>query len=680
MTAGGTDVIGRAAARGARGAIALPLVAAISIVATVPQAALPVAIALAIAGLTFWRPGVGLLLLVALAPAGRLFAPAPIRAAELFAWSFLAAWLLAIWRPLGVPPRSAAVLATLYYCAALIASWTAFTVAGAAGVSIGALPSFVAHAIRPDYLVQGSEQSETWTMLQGVAGVGVLLAACGIVRSDARTARALAPVVVISTTILALASVAEVARQWAGEEYGLWFLLRYARGERFSLHLTDLNAAGSLYAMAIVAAAALATCDLRRRWPGARSAPSRYCQPAKGETSQASGYQRPALGWVIAVAAMLPATWLAGSRTSFVAIGAGLLLLAGIVSRWHPTRRQKTVVAAAVVVFAIGAVLTADWRTDQRGAAGRAVSLRSQFTESSLRMFGTAPVTGVGIGQYFNRSAEFFTPELRRLYGNENAHNYFMQQLVELGAIGGILFLALVSLPLAQAWRTIRHEADATRIALFSGAVAYLLTCVTGHPLLVPEASFPFWAVLGSVAAFAAPAAHPRAWQKALLAATLVFFVVEIGGATRSYAAITTPPGGYGFHELQTDEDGESFRWMTSHAVAYVGNTRGFLRLRVKAPLAQGRPFDSPNASRLAQGRPWVLETLVEGRVADRRELPGGQWATFDVPVRRETAAPFRRVDLKLNQIAWEEVTLGIRAAQRPIGVKVAEIRWIPLP
>jgi O-antigen ligase len=171
-------------------------------------------------------------------------------------------------------------------------------------------------------------------------------------------------------------------------------------------------------------------------------------------------------------------------------------------------------------------------------------------------MFWTAPVTGVGIGQYFNRSGEFFTPELRRLYGNENAHNYFMQQVVELGAIGGILFVALVSLPLAQAWRTIRHEADATRIALFSAAVAYLLTCLTGHPLLVPEASFPFWAVLGSVAAFAAPAAHPRAWQKALLAAALVFFVVEIGGATRSYAAITTPPGGYGFHELQTDEDG----------------------------------------------------------------------------------------------------------------------------
>jgi hypothetical protein len=30
---------------------------------------------------------------------------------------------------------------------------------------------------------------------------------------------------------------------------------------------------------------------------GARGAPSRYCQPAKGETRQASGYQGRALGW-----------------------------------------------------------------------------------------------------------------------------------------------------------------------------------------------------------------------------------------------------------------------------------------------------------------------------------------------------------------------------------------------
>src|SRR5262245_25352745 len=55
--------------------------------------------AAAVLGLTFWRPEAGLLLAVGMAPAGALFAPAPARAAELFAWALLAGWLLALWRP-----------------------------------------------------------------------------------------------------------------------------------------------------------------------------------------------------------------------------------------------------------------------------------------------------------------------------------------------------------------------------------------------------------------------------------------------------------------------------------------------------------------------------------------------------------------------------------------------------
>ena len=47
-----------------------------------------------------------------------------------------------------------------------------------------------------------------------------------------------------------LATFGDIFRQWAGQGYGAWFLMRYVRGERFSLHLTDLNAAGSFYVLA----------------------------------------------------------------------------------------------------------------------------------------------------------------------------------------------------------------------------------------------------------------------------------------------------------------------------------------------------------------------------------------------------------------------------------------------
>ena len=79
------------------------------------------------------------------------------------------------------------------------------------------------------------------------------------------------------------------------------------------------------------------------------------------------------------------------------------------------------------------------------GTRRRAVRLRSQFSETSARMFASAPIFGVGVGRYFERSSEFMPDELRALYGAENAHNYFAQAFAELGIAGGALFLWLIA-------------------------------------------------------------------------------------------------------------------------------------------------------------------------------------------------------------------------------------------
>ena len=115
-------------------------------------------------------------------------------------------------------------------------------------------------------------------------------------------------------------------------------------------------------------------------------------------------------------------------------------------------------------------------------------------------MFASAPVFGVGIGRHFDRSAEFMPADLRAIYGNENAHNYFAQQFAELGVVGGTLFLWFVCALLIAGWRSARaRPADAMLAGLLAAAGAYLLTSVTGHPLLVPEAAFPFWVAAGAL-------------------------------------------------------------------------------------------------------------------------------------------------------------------------------------
>lgn len=611
--------------------------------------------AAAVAAATLWRPGAGLLMVAALAPAGALLAPPPARAAELLAWALLSVWLLRVWRAL-VPregpsppwPRSVVVPAVLY-AAALLASWLALTIAGAPGISAAALPPFLFRAIPADHLLLSSPEPETWTMLQSLTGIGLLVASVAIVRHDARLRNGVVWALVASATVLAVVTLVDIASQWAARGYEAWFLLRYLNGERISVHLRDLNAAGSLYVLAALAAAGAALLDTRRRGI-----------------------------WLPAFVPIVPALWLTGSRTSFLAMVAGLLIVAIAQPRWPLTRRQMAASAAAVAVVLVGGLATLDWQPDVSGSAGRAANLRSQFLETTARMFASAPVFGVGTGRYFDRSSQFMPAPLRELYGNENAHNYFAQQFAELGLVGGLLFVWLVWALVAAGWAAVRRadSAPSALVGLFAGVGAYLLTCLTGHPLLVPEAAFPFWIAAGAVVAIGSgePAPAHRRMQRpasagliAIVLTVCALLAVHLGSAAVAYARVTEPPPEYGFHGVEAAPDGAAFRWMTRHAVTYVPPGAGFVRLRLQAPP------DVPLA------RPLVVETAIAGRIVDRRELPPGRWITYDIPAPEAVRVPFRRIDLRANQLWMQQTRLGRRAAARPIAAMVGGIEWIPL-
>lgn len=601
-------------------------------------AALAAAAAL-VAAATLWRPGAGLLTVAALTPGAALLATAPVRGAETIAWTFLAAWLLRVWQPLSRDGWPAAIAApAALYGAALVASWLAVVVSGAAGVPAVALPAFVLRSIPPDHLLRSSPEPETWTMLQAATGIALLLASIAVTRNDRRLVRTLAATLAAAIAVLAVATQFDVVGQWADAGYSSSFLLRYVRGERFSLHLPDLNAAGSLYVLALSIAAGFVAFDPRQR-----------------------------AAWAGALVLMVPALWLTGSRSSYLAAVGGLVVLGVLWRRQSLSRRQALAAAAALGVLLSAGALTMDWETDVRGTAGRAASLRMQFFQTSTRMFASSPAFGVGVGHYFDRSAEFMPAELRSLYGNENAHNYFVQQFAELGVTGGIVFLWLIAALAAGSWMAVRApDAGPSRAGLLAGMVAYLLTCLTGHPLLVPEAALPFWIAAGALVGMTDR--DQPAWRVPAVVG-LVVFVAIVGGVVRgatAYAATTRPPRERGFHQPDTTPDGQAFRWSTQHAVTYIPPGVGFLRLRVQPP-EDG--LDGPLG----------VETSVGGRVVDRREIRPGGWTTYDVSLPQRAPGPFRRVDLRADQFQWQEVSLGRRRARRPIAVMVGEIRWIPL-
>jgi O-antigen ligase len=512
------------------------------------------------------------------------------------------------------------------YAAALIASWLSLTIAGAAGVAPMLLPRFLAGAIG-NHLVLPAPEPETWTLMQTLAGLGVFAAAMGIARDDPRSIRYTGWALVASTAVLAAATLFE-----AGS-------LR----ERFSLPVTDVNAAGSLYALAAVIALGYAWLHHR---------------------------QRPV--WVIALLAIAPAIWLAGSRSAYLALVAGAVVLAALRRQWQPTRRHLLIGGSLFLATMVTAGLLMDPDAGTEGSAEQSVNLRSQFLLTSARMFASAPVSGVGVGRYFDRSAEFMTPQLRALYGNENAHNYFAQQFAELGLVGGLAFVWLIGAVLVHGWRAaLRSPADAGLQPLCAATAAYVVTCATGHPLLVPEASVPFWAAFGAVAAAASsPASATRfvsqtAWR-GLAAAAVLILAAGIGRSALAYARAADQPPEQGFHQSETTRDGGEFRWMTRHAVIYIPNEPGFLHLRLRAP-----GWAAPD--------PVVLETSIGGQLVDRHEVRADESTTWDVAARPAGRGGFRRVDLRASREWFEEVRLGQRNARRPVSLMVERLDWRPL-
>ncbi len=79
-----------------------------------------------------------------------------------------------------------------------------------------------------------------------------------------------------------------------------------------------------------------------------------------------------------------------------------------------------------------------------------ALSLRPEFHRTALRMFADFPWFGIGQGNFIRVSADpilKYSP-LILTWGGENAHNYFLQTLAELGVIGVLSFILLFVWPL----------------------------------------------------------------------------------------------------------------------------------------------------------------------------------------------------------------------------------------
>ena len=451
-------------------------------------------------------------------------------------------------------------------------------------------------------------------------------------------------------------------------------LLSYLGGSRLAAHISDVNATGSYFLMTTLVGVGL---TFARR--GART---------------------------LAAAATLAAGaafWLAGSRAAlFTAACAGYAaaasrLVARRPDRWRLAAAGVVLAAFITVPLAIFAVYPGrivetieklDMDVARLGAtravydAGAwAVVNRADFVVTSLRMWATEPVFGVGAGRYLPLSSQFMPPVLLAHYsGGENAHNNFLQVAAEFGAAGAAALVWLLGVAGLHAWRAVRarRSGDPLLVGASYGAAAFLATCLVGHPLLVPETAYPFWIVLGFLLLLARgrppSAAGHRRRQAVVTAAVLAVAAsapFRVDAERRGLAFDATPSASdatrSGLFDWETDhKGGRRFRWAgCCSAFLIPAGARG-----VNVPL---------RALHAGRGEGAVtVDVAVGGRHVRRVPLLDSRWV--EIPLGLAAPDPGRehhRIELRVMP-PWSPHARR-DSDDRTLGVQIGELSFEPI-
>jgi O-antigen ligase len=412
---------------------------------------------------------------------------------------------------------------------------------------------------------------------------GLLLAHAGasVVGRNAAVARQLIASFVIGA---AAAGALNVWRLWLGAlrlDAPVATFLNYLVTLRYNAHYGDVNAAGSYFVMALLPALAFArTVSLWR--------------------------------WIAPVALILIALSLSGSRAALLGgvLGAGIVWLVDR-SLQHRTRQPSRRRTAAL----IGVV-----------SASTALRIRMEFARVSVDMLRSRPLFGVGVGEFPERLPDFSTPTLKQLYPveHENAHNNFLQLLAELGLVGIAAILATLGIA-ASRMAALFRSPGATLIerASCAGLLAFVLTWISGHPLLVDPPALTFWTLLGVVAGTGAahtPAA--TAPSSSHESAGRLRYQWASAGVVLAVLASVAPRAQ---HELRSGHFehlgiGVSATWRHDDQISYRTAGRTF-----ELFLQSGRAVFLP--IRVTVDAPRVqLEIHLQNRLVDRVELPPDEW------------------------------------------------------
>jgi len=611
--------------------------------------------AVGVATLACLRPADGLIVVAALAPLGVIFSrllDSSARGSEALVLAFLVGWLLSTCLPKAHRTSAGGTLLVpvLLFGAVVVTS----CVEQLAFLQFQRdypwpfVQAFFVFLTR-DYLLGPGGFGFVQTALRLLEGLALFVCVVSLCRTDGTIVSRLARALVTGAVGAALLSFAVVAMDVIRTE--VWTAgLADSLSARWSGHIVDVNAAGSYFLL--TAAIALGAALAWTRWSAA---------------------------WMLASLVCFSGLWLTSSRaallSALILIGATAFWSAAAYFRFMTVRRRGLLALAATATVAILAFRYSSLVLSPE--ALDALNIRRLFVVTTLGMVASRPLFGVGIGGYSLWSAQFSPPELLQIYYRENAHNYFLQIAGELGLVGLTVFLWLLCTALWSAWpggRVIRL--GRLGVGPFAGVTAFLLTCLAGHPLVIPEVIYPFWVALGLAVAAANvhPGSVPRAdssthareawapgrqWMVASMAVVLLFSIpARVAQEARE---VDMTRIAYGFHAWEEDPTGTRFRWTGRRARLHVAGEALFVDIPLRAPIENlEHPLD--------------VDVFLDGLPSVRVRLVDNSWQQAHVEIPPDEEKLFRQIEVLVGRTFIPRDSVPDSTDSRELGVQVGEV------
>jgi O-antigen ligase len=446
-----------------------------------------------------------------------------------------------------------------------------------------------------------------------LVGIGLAWAAAEAITEAPPSARRCTRMLVVGAAGIAALSVLRLMSAAIVTGDAIDALQRMVPAIRLSPAFRDYNAAGSYLALGLTVAVL---------------------------APQPPGWTRLVRSGLVALLSL--GLWLTGSRVALASAALVITIAAAlhVLRRYRvrPRRFVRAAVVAATGCLLVVVVMARPRADDERATPARSFGLRVELARTALRMTASAPVFGVGVGRYFDRSMEFSSESLPSNFRRQNAHNNFLQLMAELGVAGLAAFLWMLAVAFRQAWHSVGGTSadDRWNSALLAGLAVFVLTCLGGHPLLIPEVAMPFWLALGVVCGYGeAVAPLPETRRVRPWIAPVGALVILLLAAPRIRAELRASDFehmGVGLSRWHVARNGWRFRETRTPATVFVPTDAQ----QVEIPLSvRGRHSQ-------------LVDLVLEGQLANRVRVPARRWVkvTLVVPHRSRR---YQRLELRIS-------------------------------